>query len=110
VEGIHSGDDVKKSGNGNELGPIVSRGKRNLVHAQIHDAAENVQAACAKVTDKGQNLQQIAGILLVNFALHRQAQPEHGDHGNHEQGAANPALLDEVSRAGNEPRQGGRKN
>src|SRR5579864_411855 len=71
--------------------------------ADVENAADDVQAARTGVTDEAEYVQQVAGVVFVNFAFHGKTEEEHKAHSQQQQQAAAPFFLEEVACAGKNP-------
>ncbi len=69
----------------------------------VHGSGDEVESPCAQIADKSQHVEQVTGVKRVHLALHAEAGEEHHEHRRHQQQPANPAALNEVSEAGQEP-------
>src|SRR5215471_966857 len=88
---------VQQAGHNDVLRAIISGRVRDDAVAQVHHPRKDVQTAGAHIANESENVKNIAAIGLINSPLHHQAKHEHHHHGPHQQKAANPAFLNQVS-------------
>src|SRR5690242_5275533 len=104
--GVGDAHEIQQSRHDDEDLSIVGNRSRHNRVANVQHPHHDVESAGAHVTDKAQNIQNVAAVRLVDVALHQHAQYEHDYDGGHEQQSAAPALLNQVTGAGNEPAHG----
>src|SRR5258708_37110045 len=102
---VHYAHDVEKTGNHNVFRSITGGGKGNGGAAPIEHTAKDIEPAGPNVAHEPENIKQGARLRLIDLAFNGHAQGKHGPDAKHEHKTANPALLNEVSRAGNDPAQ-----
>jgi hypothetical protein len=101
--GIDGRDDVEEAAYDDEFGAVVGGGHLNGGGAQIEDAGENVEDAVAEVAGEVEDVEDLAGVGGVDFALEREANDEHGEDGERDETAAYPFAEHEVACSGDEP-------
>src|SRR6185312_9391264 len=85
IVGVHGGNEIQQSGDDNKFGSVIGGGKLDRRASKIENAADGIEEAVAKVADKAQHVENIAGIGRIELALHGNAQPVHGGDGKKEQ-------------------------
>jgi len=108
VIGIGGTDQVQQTGYDQELGAVVCSGVGDGAMSPVQGASDDIEPTRSQIADKAEDVKDIAAVKQIDVALRCQADQEHGDNGGHEQQAANPAPLDEVAGAGDQPSQSGR--
>src|ERR1043165_9213494 len=93
VVGIGYADEIQQSCDDQKLGAIIGGGVGNCAVSPVLYARHDVKSARTHVTDKSQNVQDVASVGQVDSPLHHQSQHKHDADRRHEQRAANPALL-----------------
>src|ERR1700723_273924 len=86
-----------------ELRSVIGGGKGNRALAAIHRQRHNIHSAGAQITDESKNVENVAAVRLVNVPLHHESQDKETSNGDEQEQAANPAFLNHVSSAGNQP-------
>src|SRR6185312_1981212 len=104
--GVGNADEIQESGDEHKLCAVVGGSMGNCALAQVLRQADDVQAASSQVSNKAENVENVSTVRFVNVALHQQAKNEHDEDGSEQQEAANPALLDQVTCARDEPSDG----
>src|SRR6185369_8212729 len=110
VVGVGGADEIQQSGDNQKLGAVVGSGVGNCAMSPALHPGHDVEAACTHVAHESENVQDIAAVGLVDTALHEQAKDEHDGDRGHDQQTTNPALLDEMPRARDEPRDSRRND
>src|SRR5882724_608206 len=106
--GIGNTDEIQKSRDDQEFGSVIRRRVRDCAVPPVLHAGHNVKTTRAYIAHEAQNIQNIAAIRMVHAALHEKAENKHGGDRGHEQQASNPALLDQMASAGDQPSDGWR--
>src|SRR5271163_3577418 len=71
--------------------------------AQIQGPSHDIQAARAYVAHKSEDVENVAAVRPIDASLHRQPEQKHDRNRTHDQQPSNPALLNQVPGARDEP-------
>ncbi len=99
---VNSGDDVEQAGDDDEFSAVVGYRGLDRLRTEAQHTADEEKQAVAQVAGHAQHIENVlcAGVEL---ALHGEAEHEHGDDGDSEQGAADPFTEQKMPSAGDEP-------
>src|SRR6266542_1968442 len=100
---VDGGDHVEQPGANEELGAVVGGGAEDGSRTPLDGARQKVEQSVADVADEAQHFEQLARVGGVDLSRHAESAEEHDGDAEKDQRAANPAPLNEVPEAGDEP-------
>ena len=99
---INRGNHVQQTGHHDEARAVVANRNRDLIGAQTEEAGRQIEQAIAQIASQAQQVQHILG-AHVELALHCQAQSEHAQDRQSQQGSASPLAQQKMPGARNQP-------
>jgi hypothetical protein len=100
---VDGGNEVEEAGDGEELGAVVGEGVDDGGRAPAEEVGEGVEGAGAELAGEAKDVEDVAGVGRVDFAVETEADEIHAEDGDEEQEAADVLAEEHVARAGDKP-------
>ncbi len=75
--GVDGGDEVEQAADYEELGAVVAKSDGDRACSQAEDAGDEVERAEAELADEAEDVEYVAGVGCVDFALQAEADEVH---------------------------------
>ncbi len=100
---VDGGDEVEEAVDGEELGAVVGECVDDGGCAPAEDVGEGIECAGAELAGEAEDVEDVAGVGRVDFAVETEADEVHAEDGDEEEEAADVLAEEDVTRTGNEP-------